>query len=245
MIAVKQLNLLHLPWLLLVVFVLSNKPLIAQSGSDFWLWGDVGVLYTLPDQNTSVNAYYQYVASNNGSDYFIQTGNLLVNHSFLNKHLKATAGYTFGELANVGNVRVPVLRLQYIFTKTKLHYYARLGYDRLSFDTKPEVESISTNNRYRLQLGIAPKLAPSILLIANTEHFIKREEGWWTEHRTIAGFDLKMTDQCHLRTFYFNRWINFEGAPERWNHALIASLRFFISAPSQVHKRSPVDLNGN
>ena len=208
----------------------------AQSGSDFWGWSDVGVLITMPEKKVSFDAAYQFIANNNASDYFVQIGTASINYRFEKTHLQFTGTYVFGEINDFGWLHMPQLRLRQNFPGLKWHPFIRLTYDRLMIDTYAEIPALETNHRYRLQVGIAPPLNSNITLMATTEHFIRRREGWWAEQRSTLGLDFAITRGFHIRTFYFNRWLNFSESALRWNHAAIIGLRFFVSAPHKINK---------
>ena len=208
----------------------------AQSGSDSWGWSDLGVHITLPGSQFSFDASYQYIVNDNASAYFLQFGTVGANYRLKNTNLQATGSYTFGEVNDFGFLHFPQLRLRQNFPKSKWHPFARFTYDRLMIDTYGEIPSFETNHRCRLQVGIVPGLNSFLSLIANTEHFIRRREGWAAEQRSVVGLDCKVNERFHTRVFYFNRWLNFEESDLRWNHAMIISLRFFVSAPHKINR---------
>lgn len=208
----------------------------AQEGSDVWAWSDAGVLVTLPDQKWSLDASYHFILNDNASEYFIQFGLVGANYRFPETNVQLSAAFAYGELNDIGTVQLPQFRLRWNFPDAKWHPFVRLTYDRLMVDTFDDLPSVEDNSRYRFQAGVVPKLNSFLTLLLDTEHFIRRREGWAAEQRTDVGLDWRVTDEFHVRTIYFNRWLNFEESAERWQHAFRLSLRLFLNVPHKINR---------
>ena len=222
-----------------VLSLLLTQKAYAQSGSDFWLWSDIGALVTLPDQTVSFSVVYRYIMDNDASEYFLQAGSALLSYRFPQTRFQIIGSYNVGEINDFGIVHLPQIQVRWDFSNISWHPSIQFTYGRLTINTLTDMPAYATNHRFRVQVGMAPPLASFLTLIVNTEPFIKTRDGWWAEQRSIVGFDWKLHKSFHLRTFYFNRWVNDGVSRFRWNHALMLGMRFYINPPHLVHRNSP------
>ncbi|MEM9981059.1 MAG: hypothetical protein AAF734_01105, partial [Bacteroidota bacterium] len=111
--------------------------------------------------------------------------------------------------------------------KNRLEPTFRLTFDHLWFGQGRETGLVAptSNTRYRLCLGISPKLTRKTSWIVNTEPFLYQSFGFLKEVRSTTGLRFEVTHFLSINALYWHRWLN-NGNIELWENALWIIIQF-------------------
>lgn len=175
-------------------------------------WQGAFVTKSFDDSPFSIQVSVQNRYLEFGGDYQLLIGLGYLRYKIEKHNLTLGAGYVGGHLDRFGYLHLPQLFAIKSFDQFILKPSIRVMYDYLFWGGGQD-EGITRpldNHRYRLMLGIAPKITKRIKLIANTEPFVYQRFGTFQETRSTLGPRFKLTETISVDALYWHRWLNNE-----------------------------------
>lgn len=208
----------------------------SEDNTDWWGWHNVTV-HVPVSKKVDGQLIYSYALQDNISSYFLNQVAARASISLPNRW-SITPGYEFFTINDFSNAHIMNVQIRKGLSLGKLNPFLRLELDYVVFTQEETEEGTENNPRVRFQGGIAPKLNSFTTLIVNTEPFIYRNEGFFSEWRTLAGFAFKVHERIQVSTLFFNRWRGGDPKPSfRWQNA------YYLGFNIWLHKNSKRSLN--
>lgn len=210
--------------------IISFTNLHAQSRrTDNILWPAVIITKKVDSLHTTFQVGIQNRYLSFGRDYQFLVGLAGVKYTHPKTNTSAGLIYAFGDVDNVGNVNLFQFYFSQPFLQSTLNLTLRPAFDRLWFSKYDEAlqQTIPMNYRYRLFVGIKPKISKRVSWLINTEPFIYQNFGYFKEIRSTTGPSFKISKRLAIDMLYWHRWLN-NSALILNEHALWLIVKFSI-----------------
>lgn len=193
------------------------------------LWPALVATKTWNSSPFSVQVGLQNRYLNFGKRYQVAVGTAYLRYKIAKPEITLAAGYVSGDVATLGWVHLVQFYALKEFPQLALHPTIRITSDYLWFGSGQESGVVPPvpNNRYRVFLGVTPRLTEVVKLVATTEPFIYQHFGAFKEVRSTVGPRFKVTKVISTDVLYWHRWLN-NGRIQLTEHALWFILRFSI-----------------